>query len=216
MKPHSMKHRLMNGLTRTPWGFASSSGQALVETALIVPFLLMLALNTINFGYFFLVAVNLAAAPRSGALYSIVGSATPTSLSLPAPGSPSSTTSVSYLTYRDMTGALYSPTTQATLQVCSVTASPSSPFINPGTSQTVKCVTCSGSSCGSAGAGSPTPHSDLESPSFVLNRVDVSYQFTPLIPGTPFNIVLLASPVCTTAGGVTCTFHRFAEMREMN
>ncbi len=68
-----MKHRLMNGLERTPQGFASSSGQALVETALIVPFLLMLALNTINFAYFFVVAINLAAAPRSGTLYSTLG-----------------------------------------------------------------------------------------------------------------------------------------------
>ena len=44
---------------------ASRSGEGLIETALIVPFLLTMILNAVNFGYFFLVALNLTAAPRS-------------------------------------------------------------------------------------------------------------------------------------------------------
>ena len=52
-------------------------GQAMIETAIVLPILLALAFNVINFGYFLLMAVNLAAAPRSGALYSIIGAATP-------------------------------------------------------------------------------------------------------------------------------------------
>ena len=199
----------MNGLTRTPRGFASSSGQALVETALIVPFLLMLALNTINFAYFFLVAVNLAAAPRSGALYSILGFATPNSLSLPPPGqaagcTTTTSTSVSCLTLNDMTGALSSGGSTP-VQVCTV-------FTGINADGTSKCTPYNSS-------GSYTPDIDMGSASsgFHLNRVDVTYTFRPLIPGTPFNITLLAASICNSSGGsFQCTFHRQAEMRVMN
>lgn len=185
---------------------SQNSGQALVETALIVPFLLMIALNVVNFGYFFLVAVNLAAAPRSGALYSILGGATPTQgAALPPAGPTGTTTTVSYLTLNDMTGALYNGGSAA-VQVCSSTVG----VANPGTtSQTSQCSQYNSSPAYAVDA-------DPEAPSFILNRVDVTYTFSPLIPGTPFNIVLLASPICTSSGGVTCTFHRMAEMREMN
>lgn len=185
--------------------FSGTSGQALIETALIVPFLLMLALNVVNFGYFFLVAVNLAASPRSGAEYSILGGATPPSPALAPAGGATTTNSVSYLSLNDMTGALYNGGA-AGVQVCSSTVGLS----NPGTaSQTSKCSQYNSSPSYAA-------DTDLEAPQFVLNRVDVTYTFTPLIPGTPFNIVLLASPLCSSSGGVTCTFHRGAEMREMN
>jgi len=182
----------------------SASGQSLVETAIMVPLLLMFILNAINFGYFFFVAVNLAAAPRSGVEYSILGFATPGYLSLPAPGGTNTTTSVSYLTLNDMTGALANGG-NAKVQVCTSYSGVS----GSGSSQTSNCTQYN---------SSPTyePAPDPEAPNFVLNRVDVTYQFTPLIPGTPFNIVLLASPICSTTSGVTCTFHRQASMRVMN
>jgi len=196
----------------------ASSGQALVETALIVPFLLMIALNVVNFGYFFLMAVNLAAAPRSGALYSIMGGSTVASASLPLPGASTSTTSVSYLTYQDLTGAVYSPTTQGSVQVCSTTACTggSGCVTGTGTSEASQCKTYGSTPSYSFPAAVADPENDGSTPIFFLNRVDVAYQFTPLIPGTPFNIILLASPICTTSGGVTCVFHRAAVMREMN
>ncbi len=86
-----------------------SRGQSLVETALVVPLLLLIVLNAINFGYYYLVALNLSAAPRSGVLYSIVGFATPGTLTVPSAGPSGTNTSVSYLTYQDMTGALSNP-----------------------------------------------------------------------------------------------------------
>jgi hypothetical protein len=65
-----------------------------------------------------------------------------------------------------------------------------------------------------SGSVSYTPAADPESPLFVLHRVDVTYSFSPLIRATPFNLVLLASPLCTSsAGSVTCTFHRQTSMR---
>ncbi len=187
-------------------------GQSLVETVLLMPLLLLIVLNVVNFGYFFVVAVNLAASPRSGVEYSILGFATPGSLALPQPGPPSTTTSISYLSQQDLTGAINAPT-GASIQVCSVTIGIS----GTGSGQVTQCVTCTGSSCGAAGAGSPAPDPDPEAPYFILNRVDVTYSFSPLIPGTPFGLALLPISACSSSGGnVTCTFHRQVSMREMN
>src|SRR5438094_8164267 len=188
---------------------ASRSGEGLIETALIVPFLLTMILNAVNFGYFFLVALNLTAAPRSAVKYSIQGFATPATTTLasgPSSGNPSAdNSSVAYLIYQDMIGALGS-STSATVTVCSNS-------LGAG-----KCVTCSGYNTGcnapvdcAFGANCTDPEA-----SFVLNRVDVTYTFSPLIPGTAFNLTLLPTSICSTSGGVTCTFHRYASMREMN
>jgi hypothetical protein len=187
-------------------------GQSLIETVLLMPLMMLILLNVINFGYFYVVAVNLAAAPRAGVEYSILGFATPGSLSLPAAGPPSTTTSVSYISQQDLTGAINAPM-GATLQVCSETLGLS----GSGSTQITNCVSCTGSTCGSAGAGSPAPDPDPESPNFILNRVDVTYSFSPLIPGTPFGLALLPMSACTSGGGnVTCTFHRQVSMRVMN
>jgi hypothetical protein len=187
----------------------NSSGQALIETALMLPLLMLLLLNVVNFGYFFVFALNMAASPRSGVEYSILGFQTPASLSLPAAGPPSATGSVSYLSQQDLTGALSGPT-GGNIQVCSSTVGVS----NAGAA---RCVTCTGSTCGAAGAGSPAPATDPEYPDFVLNRVDVEYRFSPPIPGSPFGLALLPLSVCSQSSGtVTCTFHRQVSMREMN
>lgn len=198
---------------RNSAGVRGAQGQSLVETALLIPLLLLIILNAVNFGYFFLVALNLAAAPRSGVEYSILGFATPAALKLPAAGPPGTPTSVSYLTYQDMTGALYQPSS-ATIQVCSKSLG----LNNPGLpAQTSKCVTCTSASCGTAGTGDPPPAADPESPAFVLHRVDVTYSFRPLIPGTPFGLTLLPTSVCASSGGaITCTFHRQISMRAMD
>ena len=42
-----------------------SRGQALIETALIMPLFLTIVLNAVNFGYFFLMALNLTSAART-------------------------------------------------------------------------------------------------------------------------------------------------------
>ena len=202
--------RLQKAATRV--GNQRSKGQSLVETVLLMPLMLLIILNVVNFGYFFVVAINLAAAPRSGVEYSILGYATPGSLTLPAAGPPSAITSVSYISQQDLTGAINAPT-GASLQVCSSILGTS----GAGTSQASKCVTCTGSSCGSTGNGSPAPSPDPEAPSFVLNRVDVTYTFSPLIPGTPFGLALLPLPSCSSsAGNVSCVFHRQVSMRAMN
>lgn len=180
-------------------------GQALVETALMIPFLLWLVFNTINFGFFFLVALNISAAPRSGVLYSILGGSTPIGISLPDPGPPGTQTSVSSLALADLTGAIPDGA-NAPVQVCTARSGTT----GSGTALLTACTQYNGSP-------SYTPDADPEAPSFVLNRVDITYTFTPLLDQRLFNLILLATPTCTgSGGGVTCTFHRQVSMRAMN
>jgi len=61
-------------------GRRREQGQSIVETILMMPVLLLFLLNAVNFGYFFFVATNLAAAPRIGVEYSIMGGATPSAI----------------------------------------------------------------------------------------------------------------------------------------
>ena len=161
---------------------ACTSGQALVEAAIFVPFLLTLIFNIVNFGYFFLVALNVASAPRVGADLRRRGTLDSRWGSLARRRSYHQHTSVAYLVYQDMTGAIYSPSTNAAVQVCSQAIGLNNPGRDP--------VLPSASTYNSY-SSPPSPASDPESPYFVLQRVDVSYQFTPLIPGTPFGLALL-------------------------
>jgi hypothetical protein len=186
-----------------------------------MPLMLLIVLNVINFGYFFFVALNLAASPRSGVEYSILGYSTPGSLNLPAAGPPSdcltstgaSTFTVGFLTQCDLTGAVNNPT-GVQIQVCSSTVGLS----GSGTTETTKCGLWDGTNWTSpVTTPSPPPASDPEAPTFILNRVDVDYSFSPVIPGTPFGLSLLPLSVCSASGGnVTCKFHRQVSMREMN
>ncbi len=191
---------------RTSRFLGRTSGQALIESALVIPFLLMIIFNAVNFGFFFYVALNMTAATRSGGLYAILGPETPLNIaSFPPAGSISNPISVSYLVYQDMTGALPSPSTGAAVQVCSSSVG----VQNPGT-------TSQSAGCQQFGSGtfSAAP-ADPEAPRFMLHQVDIIYTFEPLIPGTPFGAVLLATPTCTSSGGITCTFHRRVLMRAM-
>ena len=185
------------------------SGQSLVETVLAMPVLLLLVFNAINFGYFFLVTLNLSVAPRAGVEYSMLGGQTPGTNGL-ATASGTANTTASYITYQDMTGAIASPGS-ATVQVCSKSLA----F----TGGTAQCSTCSSSTatCSGAGTGSPAPDADPEPTKFVLQRVDVTYTFAPLLPPALFNLTILAIPSCTSSGGnVTCVFHRQVSMRAMD
>lgn len=191
-------------LQKLTFGFRSDGGQNLIEVALVTPFLLLIALNAINFGYYFFVAVNIAAAPRHAVEYAVQGPATPYGGSLPSPGPASAATSVSALAYADIQNSLPAYTS-ATVQVCSKTVGA---LNNAGLStQTTKCcaTTNSSSVCTTGGGSFPAPSADPESPAFVLQRVDIKYTVTPLIPGTTFGIQLLPS----------FTFHQQVSMRAM-
>jgi len=176
-----------------------SRGQSLVETAIMIPLLLVLILNAVNFGYFLLVTLNLTSAARSGIEYAIQGSSTPSNTSLPT-AKGSLATTVSSLISQELSS--FNTGTLA-VQVCSLNLGSSS-----GSAPKSSCIT-SGS-----GGQFGTPDSDPESASgFALNRIDVSYTFRTLIPTAAFNLVVGSFPTCTING--SCTFTRHAEMRAM-
>ncbi|MGH9539254.1 MAG: TadE/TadG family type IV pilus assembly protein [Terriglobales bacterium] len=193
---------------------AAQAGQSIVETVLMMPILLMLLLNAVNFGYFFFTITNLAAAPRAGVEYSIMGGATPAAIGLPVNGPSTNVLSSSFLTYEDMRGALNAPTTNASVQVCSAAAG----IVNPGTtSAKAACNTYTGTGVAftfPAAQVDPELNAGGTAPAFVLHQVDVAYKFTPLIPGRPFNVLLLTFPSCNASG--VCVLHRQSVMRGMN
>src|SRR5437868_6890069 len=111
-------------------GRRREQGQSIVETVLMMPVLLLFLLNAVNFGYFFLVVTNLAAAPRAGVEYSIMGGATPAAIKLPPSGPYTNAQSSSFLTYEDMRGAVNAPTANGSVNVCSAA---NGPLIGAGT-----------------------------------------------------------------------------------
>jgi len=185
-----------------------------METVLVMPLLLILVLNSINFAYFFLIALNITGAARNSGTYSVMGGATPSGINLPPAGTSATITSVSYLAYQDLTGAVNSPSTSSGIQVCS----PSIGINNAGTTtQNSKCSSFGSVGSFSAASTDPELNAGNTAPAFNLNRVDVANQFSPPIPFKLFNLIVLASPACTAAGStVTCTFYRHIEMRTMN
>ena len=167
------------------------SGQSLVETAFLLPLMLSIVFNAINIGYFFFVALNLTAAPRQGVEYSIQGTASYQQTQLP------SAPSVSSLVYGDIVGAIPS-TANTPTRVCSLSLG-----LNPTGRGTASQIPSCASFGGAASFSAPDP--DPEAPFLVLNRVDIQYTVTPLIPGGIFNLVL-PTPLI---------FHRIVEMRVM-
>lgn len=163
-------------------------GQSLLETAIAMPLLLGIAFNLINLGYFWFVVLSLAAAPRQGVQYSAQGGASLTTASAP------SATAVSTLVFDNMTNAVHGATTLNTgVRVCSTSV---------GVDSSSHVALCS--SFGKAFTFSAVGV-DPEAPVFVLNRVDVGYTVTPVIPGTAFNVVLPAN----------LNFHRQVSMRSL-
>jgi Flp pilus assembly protein TadG len=181
-----------------------SRGQSLVETALMIPLLLVLILNAVNFGYFLLVTLNLTSAARSGIEYAIQGSSTPSNSALPGAGSKTNVGAVGSLIYQELTGSLNAPS-GVQVQVCSLS-------LGNNASGQSSCQTCTNTGCTTV-AGTTADADPEPGQGFVLNRVDVTYTFNTLIPTAPFNLVVGALPVCKANG--SCRFARHAEMRAM-
>ncbi len=67
------------------------SGQGLIEFALIIPFVLLLAVNAVNFGGFLFAWITVANAARDGAQYMAMSSASP---GQPSPATPAQITAI--------------------------------------------------------------------------------------------------------------------------
>ena len=167
-------------------------GQSLIEAAFLLPFLLVLTFNAINFGYMFWAYLNMATAPRQGVQYSIQGSTSNLQIQLP------SADEVKTLVYDDFTGAIFG-SGNTPQRVCTL----ASGVDNPGTPNQTPVCTNYGSSTGTFTDVQPDP----EAPLLVLNRVDIQYTVTPPIPGFLANLIFPPSGL---------TFHRYVYMRAEN
>ncbi len=173
-------------------------GSAMIETALVLPILVLMLCFAIDIGYFFIVAANLASASRNAVLYSAQGFTSEGQSQLPSAGTSGSltdTAGVAGLAAGDLSG-LASMLTKTSVQVCSKKI---------GITQTSNgyITNCSTFPSGSLNF---TPDQDPNSNYGMLTqRVDVVYTVSPPIP---VDFFLFSLP--------PLTFHWQAEMRALD
>lgn len=152
-----------------------SRGSSLIETALVMPILVLMLCFAIDIGYFFIVAANLVSSSRNAVLYSGQGFASPAQAQLPSAGTAGSladTAGVAGLAGGDLSG-LASMSTKTSVEVCSKKI---------GITQTSNGYI---TSCSTFPSGALTfaPDQDPESANGMLTqRVDVVYTVAPPIP----------------------------------
>ena len=172
-------------------------GSSMVETALMVPVLVLVLCFAIDIGYFFIVAANLVSASRNAVLYSGQGFVSPGQLSLPSAGSGSlsDTAGVAGLAGGDLAG-LANMATKANVQVCSKKLG----ITQTSSGYVTNCSTFP------SGSLSFAPDQDPESNYGMLTqRVDVVYTVSPPIP---VDFFLFSMP--------PLTIHWQAEMRALD
>jgi len=168
-----------------------SSGQSMLELAVMIPVLLALVGYAVDFGYFYIAAANITSASRNAAQYSVLGYQSADQGSIPVAGPDSSGTSVAEEAYGDLVSLINSSTT-ATVQVCTKSLGTASNLAK----------------CASYGPTATTyvPAADPEAPHFVLQRVDITYTVQPPIPMAFFKYTVLP----------TMVFHRQVSMRALD
>ncbi len=137
---------------------SSTEGQTLIEFALVLPLLLLLIVNVVNFGSFFFAWITVANAARSGAQYMCLGG--------PSVGSPKAATST---------------------QIYNLVSADISSLKNKSSLAVRLCTKKSGVAavCTTTGSGTfadPAGDTRIESPFFVMGWVDVKYTYSPFIP----------------------------------
>ena len=147
----------------------------MIETALVMPILVLMLCFAIDIGYFFIVAANLVSSSRTAVLYSGQGFVAPAQQAVPSAGTSGSladTAGVAGLAGGDLSG-LANMTTKTSIQVCSKTL---------GVTQTSNGYVTNCSTFPS-GTLSYAPDQDPESNTGMLTqRVDVVYTVAPPIP----------------------------------
>lgn len=154
---------------------ADTEGSSLIETAMVMPVLVLMLCFAIDIGYFFIVAANLVSSSRNAVLYSGQGFAAPGGGQLPSPGTAGSLADiagVAGLAGGDLSG-LANMASKTTVEVCSKQI---------GVTQTSNGYVTNCSTFPS-GTLSFTPDQDPESTNGMLaQRVDVVYTVSPPIP----------------------------------
>jgi Flp pilus assembly protein TadG len=169
------------------------AGQSLVEFALMLPLLLILIVNIVNFAGFFYAFIEVANASRSAGDYTIMGSIAYSGTdaggaSLPQLKAPSDNGSAGAQAVANMLGTdMLALPNRSSISVRLCELNPSSADI-----ATATCNVCNNSagtgvmSC-TSGSGSftanPSPDTSTgEGSSYTLTWVDVSYTYNPFIP----------------------------------
>ena len=160
-------------------------GQSLIEVALFLPIFITLICYAMDFGYFFLVATALDSAASNAVAYSAQGPSSPAQAAEP------SAALVSALAIASI-GLNGATTSTVSVRVCSSSVGLTTP------ANTAQCAT----PATGAGSISGPVDTDPESPAFVLNRVDIVYTVSPLVP----------MPIAIFP---TTSFHRMVEMRSI-
>ncbi len=161
------------------------SGQSLIELAITIPVFILLLAYAVDFGYFYIATAAITCAARDATQYASSGYEAVGQETLPG------SSSVATEAIADLAG-LASASTTTTVELCSKAI---------GVSSNVAQCTTSGPT-----APSYTPGTDPEAPTFVLQRVDVTYIVQPPIPLSFFTVSLLPS----------MQFHRQVSMRAMD
>jgi len=140
-----------------PGRLRDAEGGALVELALVIPFLFLLILNTVNLGACFYACIAVADAARAGAQYTVYNG----------------------------TAAVGSPTRPTAAQVASMVKGDMAGLPNQSSIE-VRVCTNNNSSQTCSGTGSGTVPTDPEPSNFVLASVDVTYTYVPVISAFDF------------------------------
>ncbi len=176
----------------------ASHGSSLVETAMVMPILILMLCFAVDIGYFFIVAANLVSSARNAVLYSGQGFVSPAQQQLPSAGTTGSladTAGVAGLAGGDLS-SLANMSTKTTVQVCSKKI---------GVVQTSNGFVASCSTFPS-GSLNVSPDQDPESDNGLLTqRVDVVYIVSPPIPVNFFTFTM-----------PSLTLHWQAEMRALD
>jgi Flp pilus assembly protein TadG len=131
--------------------YARTSGQSLVEFALLLPLIFLLILNIVNFGGFFFAWITVANGARAGAQYMTMGTAT-----------------------------VGNAPTATTAQVTALVTDDISSLLNR-SSLVVRVCTNNNGTIACTGSGSQTPPADPEPSDYILGSVDVTYTYVPFI-----------------------------------
>lgn len=187
--------KMVRGSLRLRAGAHKEQGQSLLETAVSVPLLLCVAFNIINWAYFWFMVLALSSAPRHAVQYaSQGGAAIANSSGIPAVADVCSLVADNFGNNVLHSSSMTCGSGNVQIRVC---------ISSLGVNTTTGVVSCQ--SYGPSLMTFPAPAADPEEPEFALQRVDVAYQVTPIIPGTVFNIAVPTN----------LKFHRQVSMRSL-
>jgi hypothetical protein len=185
---------------------AAACGASLLEFALIVPLLLILIANIVNFAGFFFAWITVQDAARAGAQYLVRGDK---SLGDPAPVAPLPESGLAALISPVVTQELSSLVNNPSLALRVCTRKPSGRGISA-TAPTITCTQVTGSF--STTPSDPPEEGSAEAPLYETGWVDVGYTYLPFIPsGFKFPGLNFGPVWPSKDGGVT--IHRQVVMR---